>query len=177
MAKKHNIKIDLLVLLYPTVDDNFNTSTHIKYGDGLWLTTKSLPWFWDAYEPDHSKRNNILITPLRFSDKYFANFPPTLIITDEYDVLREEGEEFGNKLTRVGVKVESHRILGTIHDFLMLNPLWKSYPTTSTIDLVSGRIKPNYAFDIKLIIFYVDIIIYLISFCKLKPLLLSAHYE
>ena len=46
-----------------------------------------------------------------------------MIITDENDVLRDEGEAYAAKLARAGVSVTAVRYLGTIHDFVMLNGL------------------------------------------------------
>jgi acetyl esterase len=45
------------------------------------------------------------------------------VITDENDVLRDEGEAYARKLIQAGVTVTATRYLGTIHDFVMLNAL------------------------------------------------------
>ena len=60
--------------------------------------------------------------------------PSTLIITDENDVLRDEGEAYARKLNNAGVEVYSVRINGTIHDFMMLNALAESSPTQIAMD-------------------------------------------
>ena len=58
--------------------------------------------------------------------------PSTLIITDENDVLRDEGEAYARKLNNAGVEVYSVRINDTIHDFMMLNALAESSPGLRT---------------------------------------------
>jgi acetyl esterase len=70
-----------------------------------------------------------------------SRLPPTLIITDENDVLRDEGESYAHKLMAAGVEVSAVRILGTIHDFMMLNPLSGTAPTRCAIRLVIATLK------------------------------------
>jgi acetyl esterase/lipase len=49
--------------------------------------------------------------------------PTTLLITDEADVLRDEGEQYANKLREAGVDVTAVRVAGMVHDFLLLDSL------------------------------------------------------
>ncbi|MGW1950759.1 alpha/beta hydrolase, partial [Streptomyces sp. NPDC001940] len=52
-----------------------------------------------------------------------VRLPTTLVITDEADVLRDEGEQYANKLREAGVDVTSVRVAGMVHDFLLLDSL------------------------------------------------------
>jgi acetyl esterase len=52
-----------------------------------------------------------------------AGCPPALIINGEHDVLRDEGEAYARKLSQAGVPVTEVRYGGTIHDFVLLNPI------------------------------------------------------
>jgi acetyl esterase len=73
--------------------------------------------------------------------------PPALIITDENDVLRDEGEAYAHKLMQAGVPTSAVRVLGTIHDFMMLDPLKNTAATRGAIDLACCTLKK--AFIIK----------------------------
>ena len=123
LAQKKGIDLRCQTLFYPVIDANMNTESYEKFKNGPWLTKKAMEWFWNCYAPDKSVRNNKLLSPINASLDELSDMPPTLIITNEYDVLRDEGELYGNKLTSAGVDVISMRILNSIHDSMMLKPL------------------------------------------------------
>ena len=82
-----------------------------------------MKWFWSAYAPDPSVSNEPTASPLRANLEVLRGLPPALLITAENDVLRDEGEAYAHKLMAAGVPVAATRYLGTIHDFVMLNPI------------------------------------------------------
>lgn len=83
-----------------------------------------MKWFWDAYTSDPpAKRAEVHASPLQASLEDLAGLPTTLVITDEADVLRDEGEQYANKLREAGVDVTSVRVAGMVHDFLLLDSL------------------------------------------------------
>jgi len=87
-----------------------------------------MKWFWDAYAPDAKDRKQILASPLRASLNQLSDLPKALVITDEADVLRDEGEAYAAKLRAAGNDVTTVRYEGIIHDFAMLNALAGSIP-------------------------------------------------
>jgi acetyl esterase len=93
------------------------------FANGPWLTKPAMAWFWDAYLPDVKARKDVHVSPLNATPDQLTRLPPTLVITAENDVLRDEGEAYARKLTAAGVTVTSTRYNGTIHDFVMLNAL------------------------------------------------------
>jgi acetyl esterase len=124
MAKQHSgPKFVYQVLLYPVTDANFENGSYREFADGPWLTLPAMKWFWDAYVPNVAERKNPLVTPLNATLDQLKDLPPALVITDENDVLRDEGEAYAHKLMNAGVEVTATRYLGTVHDFLMLNAL------------------------------------------------------
>lgn len=69
--------------------------------------------------------------------------PPALVITAEFDVLRDEGEAYAHKLLEAGVRVSAVRCLGTIHDFVMLNAISDTPATRLAIDLASQELHKH----------------------------------
>jgi acetyl esterase len=82
-----------------------------------------MQWFWNAYAPDLKTRDQILASPLRASLDQLKGLPKALVITDEADVLRDEGEAYAAQLRAAGDDVTAVRHQGVIHDFVMLNAL------------------------------------------------------
>ncbi len=110
-------------LLYPVTNAAFDTDTYDQFADGPWLTRKAMQWFWDAYAPDVAHRTEPTASPLQATLEQLSGLPPALVITDEADVLRDEGEAYGRKLREAGVDVTAVRYEGVFHDFMMLNAL------------------------------------------------------
>lgn len=124
LAKERNgPKIDFQVLFYPVTDANFDTNSYKKLATGHWLTREAMKWFWYNYLPDEETRKQPTASPLQASIDQLKELPPALIINGEFDVLRDEGTAYAHKLIEAGVKVTAVRYLGTIHDFVMLNPI------------------------------------------------------
>ena len=121
------------VLFYPVTNAAFDTASYEQFADGPWLTRKAMQWFWDAYAPDASVRSQPTASPLRATLEQLRGLPPALVITDEADVLRDEGEAYSRKLRKAGVDVTAVRYEGTIHDFVMLNALAETTTTRSAV--------------------------------------------
>ena len=133
--------IDQQVLFYPVTDASFDTPSYRQYANGYWLTREAMKWFWDNYLPDKAARKQPLVSPLQATTDQLAGLPPALVFTNEFDVLRDEGEAYAHKLIDAGVKVTAVRCLGIIHDFVMLNPLAQMPATRSAINLACEAIK------------------------------------
>jgi len=79
-------------MYYPVTDAAQDTDSYREFADGPFLLAKSMAWFWDAYCPDESKRQEITASPLRATLDELAGLPEAFLIVDENDVLRDEGE-------------------------------------------------------------------------------------
>jgi acetyl esterase len=109
------------VLFYPVTDANFENGSYNEFANGPWLTKAAMEWFWNQYLPEGTDRTDPKVTPIHAPQDLLAGQAPALIITDENDVLRDEGEAYARKLSQAGVDVTTVRYNGTIHDFVMLN--------------------------------------------------------
>jgi acetyl esterase/lipase len=149
MAKERDgPDIALQVLCYPVTDADFDTGTYRQFATaGYWLARDGMKWFWDNYLPDKGTRKQPMASPLRAATEQLKGLPPALVITDEYDVLRDEGEAYAHKLMDAGVPTMAIRVLGTCHDFMMLNPLADTPPTRGAIDLVSDMLRKTFSGD------------------------------
>lgn len=122
-------------LYYPVTDAAQDTDSYREFAEGPFLTAKAMAWYWDAYQPDRAERSDITVSPLRASLDELAGLPEALVIVGENDVLRDEGEAYARRLTAADVPTTSVRFNGTIHDFLVLNPLRATAATTAAIEL------------------------------------------
>ncbi len=142
MAKeKSGPKIKGLVLLWPIVDADFETASYKKFGKDRFLTTSTMKWMFDLYLPDVTARKDRYVSPLQATEEQLKGLPPTLIITAENDVLRDEGEAFGRKLDAAGVDVITTRYNGMIHDFGLLNGLATLPATVACFDQSAEQLK------------------------------------
>ena len=129
------------LLFYPVTDANFDTPSYLKYQEGYWLAREEMEWFWDNYLSNDTNRKEPTVSPLQASIDQLSKLPPTLIIVGENDVLRDEGEAYAHKLMQAGVNTTAIRYLGTIHDFMMLNPITDTPPARGAIDQASHTLK------------------------------------
>ncbi len=99
------------LLVYPVTDGaNFNTVSYRENGQDYMLTTDSMHWFWDLYAPNPEDRQNPYASPLLAGD--LSNLPPALVMTAEFDPLRDEGEAYARKLVEAGIDANLIRCAG-----------------------------------------------------------------
>jgi acetyl esterase len=142
LAKQHGgPTIRYQVLEYPVTDACFYDASYRQFDKGPWLTRRAMEWFFEAYAPQADARALPYVSPLRASIDDLRGLPPALVIVDENDVLRDEGEAYAHRLMRAGVPVQAVRYLGTIHDFMMLNALADTPASRSATALVGSTLR------------------------------------
>lgn len=124
-------------LFYPVTNASFFDASYQQLANGPWLSRASMQWFFNAYAPKLVDRLDPYVAPLLATVDELKDLPPALVITDENDVLREEGEAYAHKLMKAGVTVNAVRYLGTIHDFMMLDALADTPAARSAVALAS----------------------------------------
>jgi acetyl esterase len=100
-----------------------------------------MKWFWENYTSDQTNRKEPTVSPLQASTEQLRGLPPALIINGEFDVLRDEGEAYAHKLIEAGVPVTGLRYHGTIHNFVMLNPIANTPAARGAIEQASNILK------------------------------------
>ncbi|WP_433628872.1 alpha/beta hydrolase [Nocardia sp. CA-120079] len=105
------------LLIYPDLDfrrTNFSITEYAgKYGN---ISRDAQHWFMDSYLNTSQEKLDPRVSPLLAPD--LTGLPPALIVTAEYDALRDEGEEYGQRLEQAGVPVTVARYPGMIHEFV-----------------------------------------------------------
>ena len=105
------------LLLYPVTDYHTpGTPSYEENAEGYGLTRETMKWFWDHYLTNPSEGTLPHASPLRAAD--FSGLPPALVITAEYDPLRDEGELYADGLKRAGVPTRLSRYNGVNHGFM-----------------------------------------------------------
>lgn len=107
------------ILLYPMCDARPDYPSYRENARGYFLSADDVAWYWDRYA-DKESRHDPHASILRA--KNFSMMPPGLLVSSEFDPLRDEGEALGQRFRDDGVAVKCVRYLGAIHGFLSLTP-------------------------------------------------------
>ena len=132
-------KIAGQVLFYAAVDAaNLDTRSYKDFGEkSLGLPTSDVEWFLEQYTPEPKDRLNPQVSPLLAEDLH--GLPPALVVTAEFDVLRDEGEAYARRMQEAGGKVKLMRCNGMVHGFLSMIGLIKR--ATIYFEDVAGEIR------------------------------------
>ena len=115
------------LLIYPVTDHyDPGTPSMVENAEGYGLTRAGMIWFWDHYLADRRDAANPHASPLRAAD--LSGLPPALVVTAEYDPLRDEGEYYADRLRQAGVETAMKRWDGMNHGFFF----WPGVVDTAT---------------------------------------------
>ena len=103
------------LLIYPVIAAAFDTPSYRDNAEGYLLTAGDMRWFWNHYLASSADAANPYAAPL--SARTLAGLPPALVITAEFDPLRDEGELYAHRLEEAGVPARLTRYDGMIHGF------------------------------------------------------------
>lgn len=128
--------IDFQVLVYPVTDLTLGHPSIDENAAGYFLTKNTLEWFVDCYLGDQ-ERKDAAVSPLFAAS--FAGLPRALVITAEYDPLRDEGEAYAAALRDAGVPTELLRYEGQIHGFFAMPTMLDD--ARHAIDVVGAALR------------------------------------
>ncbi|MGD1069530.1 MAG: alpha/beta hydrolase [Bryobacteraceae bacterium] len=107
------------LLIYPVTDlSSFENGSYRESGEGYFLTRATMEWFAGHYLASLDQSLHPEVSPLLAPD--LAGLPPALVITAEFDPLRDEGEAYAERLRQAGVPVTLTRYPGMIHGFVSM---------------------------------------------------------
>jgi acetyl esterase/lipase len=106
------------LLMYPVTDGSLATGSMRELAEGYFLTHAAMVWFWNHYARDESDYHHPYAAPINAAD--VRGLPPALVITAEFDPLRDEGEAYASRMLAAGVPVTCSRYDGTIHGFVSM---------------------------------------------------------
>lgn len=111
------------ILIYPSTNlSSLATESHRQFEDGYFLTKNYIENFRSMYLPNPNDWKKELASPLLASN--LSNLPPALVLTAEFDPLRDEGEAFAEKLKDSGTSAKLLQYKGMIHGFVGMDRLF-----------------------------------------------------
>lgn len=131
------------VLVYPVTDLTGSHPSITENGEGYFLTADTMSWFNEHYLSGGTEATDPGVSPLFESDERLAASPPALVLTAEYDPLRDEGEAFAKRLAGAGVDVTLERYDGQIHGFLSMASLVPA--ATTALDQIGAHLRRAFA--------------------------------
>jgi len=99
------------VLITPVTDSDFDRPSYSENAEGFVLTRTLMDWFWDHYA-DAADRTDPRAAPLRGD---LTGLPPALVVTCEFDPLRDEGSAYVAALQAAGVDAREAAFRGHVH--------------------------------------------------------------
>lgn len=124
------------LLIYPVTDRSCNSQSYIDNGEGYFLTSATMEWFWDHYLQSDDQAEHPWASPLLAE---LSDLPSATVITAEYDPLRDEGIAYAEALAAAGVDVEHKNFNGMIHGFVSMGGVTDQ--TEVAIDYLSERAR------------------------------------
>ncbi|MGW6730025.1 alpha/beta hydrolase [Nocardia sp. NPDC055029] len=107
------------ILIYPVIDDDFETESYQRFGTGHYNTTSAMRWYWQNYAPHGT--DDVRLVPTKASS--LAGLPPAVVVTAELDPPCSAGDAYAQRLAGDGVAVRHRRYNGLFHGFLTIPSL------------------------------------------------------
>ncbi|MCM3718144.1 alpha/beta hydrolase [Fictibacillus phosphorivorans] len=129
-------KLSHQFLITPVLDYNFNTMSY-KANYKFNLTTEKMKWFWGHYLNEPSEGEEIFASPLKADQ--VKGLPKTLIVTAEFDPLRDEAFTYGDRLRNENVLVEHMHYNDLVHSFI--NMIGTTEGAKQALDEITNLLK------------------------------------
>ena len=130
------------LLMYPALDSSMDTRSYEENAEGYFLSRDLMIWAWKNYAGD-ADRTHPYMSPLHATD--LSGLPPALIITAEYDPLRDEGQRYAQRLRDAGVPAVDHCYPGMFHGFALMGAVLDT--AAEAVAECTGALKAAFATD------------------------------
>ncbi|HEX5116958.1 MAG TPA: alpha/beta hydrolase [Pseudonocardiaceae bacterium] len=137
MARQAGPRLIHQLLVYPNTDYRSDTKSLKENTDEALFNTKSVDWYWRHYLANEEDGDSPLASPLRAES--LTGLPPATVITAEYDPLRDQAEQYADRLRAAGVEVELARYAGQVHGFFTMSGVLDA--AGHAVDHAAGRLK------------------------------------
>jgi acetyl esterase len=134
-------RLALQLLVYPALQHRADTASMRESTDPYLFDSASAAWCWSHYLTDEADGNSPFASPLRAAD--LRGLPPALVLTAEFDPLRDEGERYAQRLATAGVPTETIRFEGIAHGFFGL--LGRLDAASEAHTVASSRLRAAFA--------------------------------
>ncbi len=114
-ARDQGLPLALQLLIYPVTDAGCDNGSYTEFANGFVLTKLAMVWFWEHFLGPDGDASHPEASPLRAPD--LGGVAPAYVLTAECDVLRDEGEEYADRLAGAGVATTLYRFPGQLHGF------------------------------------------------------------
>ena len=122
VANLQPVPLKFQMLIYPVTDATRSSQSYQDNATGYRLTSSGMKWFCDHYlSGSIGSPTDPRVSPLFADDVTLASAPPAIVITAEYDPLRDEGEQYAQRLLEAGVPCSLTRYYGQIHGFFSMS--------------------------------------------------------
>lgn len=125
------------ILIYPAVNNDYTETSEFasvhENGKDYLLTAGKMQDYIDLYAREEKDKQNPYFAPILHEN--LTNQPKTLVITAEFDPLRDEGEAYGKRLAEAGNEVEVHRLEDALHGFFALGV--KYFHVQESFDIIN----------------------------------------
>lgn len=136
-ARDEGVPLRYQLLVYPVTDCTMSAASYKENGEGLLLTADTMDWFIGNYLGGGADPKDPRLSPL-FTDN-LDGVARAIVITAEFDPLRDEGEAYADRLRDAGVDVETRRFDGQVHGFFNLSTITPA--ATEALELATARLK------------------------------------
>ncbi len=122
VANLQPVPLKFQMLIYPVTDATRSSQSYQDNATGYRLTANGMKWFCDHYlSGSIGSPTDPRVSPLFADAVTLASAPPAIVITAEYDPLRDEGEQYAQRLLEAGVACSLTRYYGQIHGFFSMS--------------------------------------------------------